>query len=288
MFDPKTRKFPYPEITDEHYLKVKKNRGIEFDSSYPYIDKSKSFKFKNFFFRCFLISIVFPVVRTRLGYRVKGKGNLKKHKAVIDNGIISCCNHIHMWDFLGFNSTIALRKPKVLIWAANINGSLGPAMRHVGGVPIPENDRRATMTYMRALKEYLTVDKGWLHIYAEGSMWEYYAPIRPFKKGVAFLACECDKPVLPMAFTYREPNFIRKHIFRQIACLTLNIGEPVYRNPDLARKEQVDDLTKRVHREVCELAGIDPDKNIYPPIFKDTKRVDYYTDTYGVGYKGSW
>lgn len=288
MFDPKTQKFPFPEITDQHYLVVKKNRGIDFDASYPYIDKSKGFAFKNFFFRCFLIPVVFPVVRTRIGYRVKGKENLRKYKDVINNGIVSCCNHIHMWDYLGIHSTIAFRKPKVLVWAANINGTLGPAMRHVGGIPIPENDRKATIAYLKDLKNYLVNDKGWIHIYAEGSMWEYYAPIRPFKKGAAYLACECDKPILPMAYTYREPNFIRKHIFGQIANLTLNIGEPIFRNPDLPKKEQVVDLTERAHRAVCKLAGIDPDENLYPAVFKDTKRVDYYTDTYGVGYKGSW
>ena len=37
MFDPKTDKFPYPILTDGHYLKIKKDDGTVFDEDYPYI-----------------------------------------------------------------------------------------------------------------------------------------------------------------------------------------------------------------------------------------------------------
>ncbi|MBQ2943760.1 MAG: 1-acyl-sn-glycerol-3-phosphate acyltransferase [Ruminococcus sp.] len=286
MFDPKTNKFPYPEQTDQHYLKLKKDRKIIFDSDYPFVDNRFFFRMGSFFLRILLITVVLPVVRIRMGLKVEGRRNLKKHKEVIKNGVISCCNHVHMWDYLGIMSGISPIKPNVLIWAPNINGEWGTMMRHVGGIPIPEEGTKATLTYLRAVKGLLKAGK-WLHIYAEGSMWEYYRPIRPFKKGVAFLACECDKPVIPLAYTYREPGFIRKHIFKQIACYTLHIGEPVYKDETLKPKEQRADLTKRVHEAVCALAGIKPEENIYPPIFDNNKRVDYYTHTYGVGYKGS-
>ena len=29
MFDPKTDKYPYPEQTDKHYLKIKKNNSAQ-------------------------------------------------------------------------------------------------------------------------------------------------------------------------------------------------------------------------------------------------------------------
>lgn len=32
-YDPKTNKFPYTELTDQHYLHVKKNNGLVFDVS---------------------------------------------------------------------------------------------------------------------------------------------------------------------------------------------------------------------------------------------------------------
>ena len=35
-FDPKTNKYPYTELTDKHYLHVKKKNGLVFDEKYPY------------------------------------------------------------------------------------------------------------------------------------------------------------------------------------------------------------------------------------------------------------
>ena len=53
------------------------------------------------------------------------------------------------------------------------------------------------------------------------------------------------------------------------------------------KEEQIEDLTKRSHDAVCKLAGIDPNENIYPPIFNHNTRIDYYTTKYGVGYTKS-
>lgn len=101
------------------------------------------------------------------------------------------------------------------------------------------------------------------------------------------IAVSNDKPVVPLGFSYREPGWIRKNIFRQTALFTLHIGEPLYPDKSLKPKERGKDLTIRANRAVCSLVGIDPDKNLYEPEFNDSKRVDYYTSTYGVGYKGS-
>ena len=104
-------------------------------------------------------------------------------------------------------------------------------------------------------------------------MWEYYAPIRPFKIGAASLAIKNDVPILPMAFSYRKPGWIRRKIFKQIALFTLNIGEPLKANPDLDKSSQIEDLTIRIHEAIVKLSG--QDKNIYEPLYKDSKRIDY-------------
>ena len=276
VFDPKTNKFPYPKLTDSHYLEVKKDRGIVFDSDYPYFDDSKGFRFRSGLVRIALKAFVFPIVRMRLGLRVSGKENLKLHRDTIEKGIVSCSNHVHMWDYISVMKAIRPYKPYILSWAANVNDKDGPLVRLVGGIPIPESNMAATKTYLKAVYDLLKEDHGWLHIYSEGSMWEFYAPIRPFKRGASFLACETDKPVLPLGFSYREPGWIRKHIFKQIATLTLHIGEPVFPNKELPSKEREKDLTIRTHESVCLLAGIDPKENIYPPVFDNTLKVKYY------------
>ena len=287
MFDPRTKKFPYPVDTDKHYLVVKKNDGTIFDKDYPYVDKSFGFRFKQFLTRILLYIVVFPLSYIRMGLRVKGKKNLRQYKHIIKKGVLSCCNHVHMWDYIGIMNGVKPHKTNILAWAPNISGENGKMIRAVGGIPIPENDMKATFAYYNAVKDLLD-NGGWLHIYPEGSMWEYYQPIRPFKHGVAYLSCKLNKPIIPLAYSYRKPGWFRRTFFKQIALFTLNIGTPLFKDETLPPEEQEEDLTRRIHAAVCDLAGIDPNENIYEPIFNNSKRIDYYTTEYGIGYKGSF
>lgn len=285
-FDPKCNKYPYPLETDKHYLIVKKNDGTIFDENYPYIDNSKSFRFKCFLTRVLLVLIVFPMSYIRMGLKIKGKKNLKKYKDEIKKGVVSCSNHVHMWDYIGVMNAIKPVKPKLLVWAPNISGEMGSMVRSVGGIPIPEGDLRATAKCFSTIREYIN-SGGWLHVYPEGSMWEYYAPIRPFKLGAAYFACKTNRPIIPLGYSYRRPGWIRRKVFKQIALFNLNIGEPIYPDESLDLKEREIDLMKRCHDAICILSGMAPEENIYPPIFDKNKRIDYYTSNYGVGYKGS-
>lgn len=286
MFDPKTDKYPYPPVTDGHYLVVKKDNGAVFDGSYPYIDRRRSFRLMQGVVRVLLRTIVFPVSYVRLGLKIEGRENLRRYKTVLDKGAITVSNHVHMWDYIAVMNALKPRRPYLLVWAPNIRGESGATIRLVGGIPIPDQSG-GTRAYLKAIRGLLD-SGGLLHIYSEGSMWEYYQPIRPFKHGAAYLACENHKPILPMAFSYREPGRLRRRLFGQIACFTLHIGEPLLPNETLPKKERQLDLTVRSHEAVCRLAGIEPRKNLYPPVFDHNKRVDYYTDAYGKGYKGSW
>ena len=288
MFDPKTNRYPYPELTDKHYLEIHKDRGFVFDTKYPYIDKSGWFRFKQKMARLLLNVVVFPLATIRLGLKIEGRENLKKHKNIIDDGVISVCNHVHMWDYIAIMRGIRPVKPNLLAWDKNINGENGTLIRMVGGIPIPEKTVAGQKTFLKAISSLLNEDHGWLHIYAEGSMWEYYQPIRPFKRGAAMMAVSNDKPIIPLGFSYREPSWIRKTIFHQPGVFTLHIGEPLFPDESLKPKDREKDLTIRANKAVCALVGIEPDKNIYEPVFNDSRRIDYYTDTYGVGYKGSW
>ena len=273
MFDPKTKKYPYPLDTAAHYITVKGDNGLVFDKSYPYIDKSKSFRRKQKWVRFVMVSLVFLLSRIRLGLKIKGRKNIKNNKELFKKGIISISNHVHFWDYISILDGIRPYKPYYLVWPKNVRGKSSKLVRLTGGIPIPDDNIGGTKAYLKAVGEHLK-DGGWLHIYAEGSMWEFYQPIRPFKKGASYFACKYDKPILPMAYSYRKPNWIRRKIFRQIACLTLNIGEPIYKDDNLKGNLQEEDLTRRCHEAVCKLAGIE--NNIYEPIYNDSKRIDYY------------
>lgn len=288
MFDPKTNKFPYPLDTASHYLPVNKDNGNVYDGSYPFVNTKKSFAFKRFLMRCCLFIFVFLVARIRTGLKIEGRKNIRKHRAEIKKGVVSVCNHVHMWDYICIMRA-ALRKTHILTWDKNISGPNGTLIRLNGGIPVPVGSTDGTTKMMLSTIKMIK-NRGWLHVAAEASMWEYYAPIRPFKTGAAYFAYKSDRPILPLAFTYRPCGFIRKKIFKQVAKLTLHVGEPIYANKELEQKESIVDLTKRVHAEICRLAGFKKGENIYAPLYERdvSKRIDYYTSEYGAGYKGSW
>lgn len=271
MFIPNTSKYHYPEDTSGHYMEVNMDRGIIFDKNYPYVDHSKSFAFKRFWVRLLMRLIVFPLAKIRFGIKIKGKSNLKRYKKLLLGGAVTVANHVHMWDYIFVMKAVHNFKwPYLLSWDKNVNGESGPLVRLVGGIPIPENDNEATIEFIKATQKLLE-EKNFLHIYAEGSMWEYYSPIRPFKRGAASFAIKNNKPILPMAFSYRKAGWLRRKLFKQLALFNLNIGEPLSANQELEKTAQIDDLTIRVHEAICELAGFKGD-NIYPPIYNNSKK----------------
>ena len=273
MFHPHGNKYPYPEYTDQHYLGVKEIKDIIFDDKYPYIDTSGSFKFKKWLVRVLLYLIVFPFSRVKIGLKIRGRKILKTYKKDLKNGAITVSNHIHMWDYIAIMKAIWPVKPHVLVWAPNVRGESGSLVRLVGGIPIPDENKAGSIAFNKAVDKYLK-DGNWLQVYAEGSMWEYYPYIRPFKTGAASLACRYDKPILPIGFSFRKPSWIRKHIFKQDAAITLSIGKPIFKDNTLSEGKQRDDLTIRAHDAICLLADLKPEENLYSPLFNHSKRVD--------------
>ena len=284
-YDPQQTKYPYTERTDQHYLVVKKDNGTVFDENYPYVDYSKKAKVTGFFVNLVLYVLMLPFCRLWYGIRIKGRKNLKTYKNELANGAITVSNHVHLFDYIFIKTTLRKKNARVLVWKRNVSGENGKLIRGVGGIPIPDNDFKATMAFFDKTKEFASAPKTWLQIYAEGSMWEYYQPIRPFKEGAAYFAIKANKPVIPIAFSYRKSSWFRKNIMRVPACFNIAIGEPLFANKELKAKQAEEDLTIRLHDSVCRLAGIDPDKNLYPPVFKNNKRIDYYTTQYGVKKK---
>ena len=268
MFVPNCDRYPFPDDTGSHYIETKDKYQIIFDKDYPYVDYSKGFAFKRFWVRLLLRVIVFPMAKIRMGIRIKNKSVLKRYKELLSEGAITVSNHVHFWDYICVMKALHNFKwPYLLAWNKNVTGDSGPLVRMVGGIPIPENDNEATVAFNNAIKKLLD-DKNFLQVYAEGSMWEYYKPIRPFKRGAFSLAVKYNKPILPMAFSYRKPGWIRRKIFKQLALFDLIIGEPIEPDQDLEKNTRIDDLAIRTHEEICHLAGFDGD-NIYAPIYSE-------------------
>lgn len=273
MFDPKSTKFPYPENTDQHYIILKKDDGRVFDENYPYVDKSFGMRFKQFWIRVLLYLIVYPLCIPKMGLKIKGRKNLRKYRNKLRNGAVTVSNHIHFWDYIAVMESLRPRHTNVIVWANNVRGENKALIRLVGGIPIPDENVKGKLAFNDALKELLS-HKSWLHVYSEGSMWEYYMRVRPFKKGAAYFAITSNKPLLPLAFSFRKPGWIRKHIFKQDAAITLTIGEPLFPDKSLDISKQETDLTIRSHIAVMHLAGLDEETNQYEHIFNNSKKIN--------------
>ncbi len=274
-FNPEFNYKEYPEYTDAHMIPFGDDDVSIFDKDYPYIDKSKKFKWKQRLVRLGLWTIVFPFSYICLGLKIKGKENIRKNKKLLKQGALSIANHINMWDYIAVMNAIKPIKPYVLVFNKNVTGKDGPLVRAVGGIPIPEsNNLQASLQYVKEVKDLLN-NGGWLHIYPEGSLWKYYRHIRPFKKGVAHLARLVDKPIIPLGFSYRKPSWLRKKLFKQEACHNLCIGEPIFIDKSLPLEEQEEDLLIRCHAAVCDLVGLSVEDNQYEPIFNNSKRIDF-------------
>ena len=272
MFHPHSTKYPYTEYTDQHYLVVKKNNGLVFDGDYPYIDNSFKLRTAKFWTRVVLHILVWPILCFfMMGLKVKGRKNLKYYKDQLKHGAVTISNHVHLWDFIANMKALRPYKPYVLIWDVNVRGENGKMMRAVNGIPIPYDNKEGMRAMNEAVGKHLEND-GWLHVYAEGSMWEYYPYIRPFKLGAFSLACRYNKPILPLGFSYRKPSWFRKHILRQDAAITVTVGKPIFKDDTLPEGEQRIDLATRTHEQICELADLEPGENLYPPIFDHNKR----------------
>ena len=71
------------------------------------------------------------------------------------------------------------------------------------------------------------------------------------------MAQKYNLPVIPIAFSYRQPRGKNK-----IPGITLRIGEPVLLDESLGRKDAVIKLRKDCHESIVRLAGITENK--YP------------------------
>ena len=278
-YDPQPTEYLLPEKTDQHYLAVKHKVDTVFDENYPYVDRSFGHRLICGLWRVLTVFVAFPVMRIRTLLKIEGRKNIRKYKKVLRQGVVSVSNHVHQWDFIGVMRAVYPFRPWIPAWDKNMRGENRILIRYSRGIPVPTESRRATAAFARAI-EGLLEKKHWVHVCAEGSAWEFYMPIRPFKKGAFTFAVRAGVPVLPLAYSYRKPKGLQK-IFWRRPLLTLRIGEPIYPDLSLGKVAATHELTRSAHEAVCRLAGIDPAENLYEPVFNNSDRIDYYTDTYG-------
>ena len=252
----------YPEKPDGRMVPVNPVRDVVVDENYPFLDKSFKFKVIRGFMYFVIWTAAHLVSIIRFGIKFEGRKNLRKHKELLKNGAMTVANHVQRWDFIFIAQAIRFRKIYFPAWKEHLKGRDEIFIRHAGGIPVPESIK-AIKCFNKAFDE-IREKKFWLHAYPESSRFDYYVPIRPFKKGVFTLAHRYNLPVVPIGFSYRKPHFpfTLVNLFRsiigmkKIPLITVRIGEPILLDNTLDRKEAVQKLRRECHEAVVKLAGI--------------------------------
>ena len=253
--------YNYPEQSDEHMIEVPHLRDVDLNEDYPYLQKSLWFKIQRVACWLLLNCIVFWLLRITHGLKIHGKKNLKKYKKELENGAITIANHVFMWDYICVMKAIRPRLGFFPAWKTNLEGPNGPLIRMAGGIPVPTGKVACMKKFKDALDEVFE-SKKWMHFYPEGSMWFFYPDIRPFKKAVFQYAVRYDRPIVPLAFSFRPRNKFQR-LFGKTPLVDLSVGEPMFHNKELSKGDAARELQERAYHIVQTMVGLTPDSPYY-------------------------
>jgi len=253
----------YPDKVDGRMVPVNPIREINIDENYPYYDKSFKFRFIRFLLYILVFTLITFLAYIRYAFKIKGRKNLRKYKHLLKNGAMTISNHVQRWDFVFVSLGIRFRKIFFPVYKEHLRGKDEGFIRHAGGIPVPDTIA-AMKSFNRAFDE-IVEKKIWIHAYPESSRFDFYTPIRPFKKGVFTMACRYNLPIVPIAFSYRKShfpytiaNFFRSLFgWKKLPLITVRVGEPILFDSSLSRKEAVLKMRRDCHAAVVKLAGIE-------------------------------
>lgn len=243
----------YPDNPHTHIVPIEVIKSVVMDKDYPYLDKSPYFRFRSWLLYVGIYSLVFWLNPIFKGLRIRGRDNITRNKEHFKDGAMTVCNHCLRWDFLGVLQACRWRRMWVAVWREQMQGKDANLMRWVGGIPIPEGIGGKKQFF--AAFDELHEKKKWIHFFPAGCRWDYYTPIRPLRKGAFMMAIKYNLPIIPMAYSYREPKGIYKLITKK-PLPTLNVGEPLFIDKSLPRNEALEDIRKRTFEAMVKLAGI--------------------------------
>lgn len=245
----------YPDKPDEPMLHSPPLRHIDFDVNYPYWDRSLGGRLRSLVIYAGIFSVVRLLHPFKFGLKILGRQNITHNRALFKNGAMTIANHIYRWDFLAVGQAVGFRRLWFPALARNIEGADGFLIRGAGGIPIPE--KVSAMRSFNAAFDALHERKAWFHVFPESCRWQYYEPIRPFKKGAFSIAYRYHLPIIPMAFSYRPAKGMIKMFLKGKPAITLNVGAPLLFDDSLKPREAIAKMLRDCHAAIVSLAGIE-------------------------------
>lgn len=265
--------YTYPERSDEHMVVLKRTKPLQLDEKYDYMPRGVMFRIERALVAAVLHLIVFPIMHLTHGLRIYGRENLKKHKNELKRGAITVSNHVFMWDYLCVLKAIRPHISYFPAWKPNLESGFQPFMRILGGMPIPEDDIHAMIAFKHGMDEVVSSGR-WLHVFPEGSLWNFYPDIRPLKPAVFTYAVRYGKPLIPISMSFRPRRGIRR-IFGKGPFVDLHISEPFYADKSKPPREAAEELRALVYREMQKMNGINPGD----PTYNEDQNIDNYKKT---------
>ncbi len=232
------------------------DRSIEFDENYKWIDDSFKAKFNNWIGYNFVVrAVLYPILRIVYDIKVTGRHYLKQYKEELAGGGITIANHVFFLDCpCVLYAVRGKRNTKIPMFAENFKTKLNWALVNVGGIPVPESIS-ALKQFNAAFDEFHRRGS-WIHVFPEACRWDFYKPLRPFRKGAFTMAYKYKMPIVPCVITYRERTGWRKLFKKNQPLLSLTICEPIVPIMTNSRKDEVNRLRDVAHHRMQDAAGI--------------------------------
>lgn len=188
----------------EHEFKTLKARPVELPDDYQYYNQNIFFKiFSSIFIILFWIFCDVLFARIFLGFRVRGKKNLKAAKK---EGTVIIGNHVHPLDAILVGTTIFPSRIYVTMLMTNLGiPFIGRILRIAGGIPIPQTK----IGLSKLLNETNDILKSgvMLLVMPEAILKPYHQGIRKFHNGGFRFAVNSGSSVLPAVFIYKKPGW---------------------------------------------------------------------------------
>ena len=165
----------------------------------------------------------------------------------VKSGAIITCNHFNPFDSIPIRLAMKKMQPQkklfTIIREGNYTfpGIYGYFMRNCYTLPLASD--------FDVMRELIDAVDYWLNkgcfilIYPEQSMWWNYRKPKPVREGAFRFAVKSNVPVIPTFITMRDTDELDKDGYK-IQAYTLHIGSPIYPEPGVSMKDNVERMMK--------------------------------------------
>lgn len=213
-----------------------------------YKRKKLTNKIKRFFTYKMIWHKVNKLIEQKL-FCIKEIKGIENYRSVKTGAIITC-NHFNVGDSFAMDYVFSYAKLKGkrlfrVIRESNYTDPIPQfkaIMRHCNTLPLSQNSE-TLKKFMQSVNELLE-EGNFILVYPEQSMWWNYRKPRPLKNGAFRFSVKNNVPVIPIFITMQDSDVIDNDGFN-VQEYTINIGKPIYPNPNLDLKENIENLKNK-------------------------------------------